>query len=100
VPTAAAALNDEEMNIAVDSAKTIADSTRARTILAIKSGGMTVNEICELVGATQPCVSHNLARLRYSGVAEPRREGRNVVYVLTEEGERLAGAIRVLATTK
>ncbi len=76
--------------------KQAADPTRLQVLSLLLDIEMNVTDICKSVGLTQPAVSHHLALLRHGRMIEPRRQGKNNYYSLTDEGRRLAGAVRGL----
>jgi DNA-binding transcriptional ArsR family regulator len=76
--------------------KHASDPTRLRVLLMLAGGERHVGSLCEELGQSQPAVSHHLALLRHGGVIEPRRQGKNNFYSLTEAGEQLAGIAQAL----
>lgn len=75
-------------------AKGIADPLRLRLALALCDGGeLCVCDLSWIVDRAENLVSHHLRRMRASGVARSRREGRTVLYSLTEHGEQILGAV-------
>lgn len=77
--------------------KQAADATRLQILTLLSDGEMNVGELCRATGQiSQPAVSHHLALLRHSRLAQFRRSGKNSVYSLTDEGRRLADAVRGL----
>jgi DNA-binding transcriptional ArsR family regulator len=81
--------------------KQVSDGTRLQILLLLLESEHNVTAICEeLGGQSQPAVSHHLAKLRDGRLIEPRREGKNNVYALTEEGNLLAQTVKSLAWSK
>ena len=81
--------------------KQVSDGTRLQILLLLLESEHNVSAICEeLGGQSQPAVSHHLAKLRDGRLIEPRREGKNNVYALTEEGNLLAQTVKSLAWSK
>jgi DNA-binding transcriptional ArsR family regulator len=70
--------------------KHVADTTRLQVMLMLREGEMHVGAICGELTMSQPAVSHHLALLRHSRLIEPRRDGKHIVYSLTESGAVLA----------
>ena len=70
---------------AVVFAKAIADETRQRIMRLCCCNRLTVGEITEKVGVSQPTVSHHLAILREAGLIDCEREGRECFYWLNQE---------------
>ena len=66
-------------------AKAIADDTRQRIMSACCCCWLSVNEIVEKVGFTQPTISHHLAILRDAGLVHIREEGKQTFYSLNQE---------------
>lgn len=81
--------------------KQVSDATRLQILLLLSDSEHNVGAICnELGGQSQPAVSHHLAKLRDGRLIEPRREGKNNVYMLTEEGRLLAHTVKSLTWLK
>lgn len=81
--------------------KQVSDATRLQILLLLSDAEHNVGAICnELGGQSQPAVSHHLAKLRDGRLIEPRREGKNNVYMLTEEGRLLAHTVKSLTWLK
>jgi DNA-binding transcriptional ArsR family regulator len=53
-------------------------------------------EALEAVGREEKLVSHHVRQLKHLGIARSRRDGRMVMYELTELGSRLAAAHRAV----
>ena len=66
-------------------AKAIADETRQKIMSACCCCWLSVNEIVEKVGFTQPTISHHLAILREAGLVNAREEGKQTFYSLNQE---------------
>ena len=66
-------------------AKAIADDTRQRIMSECCCCWLSVNEIVENVGFTQPTISHHLAILRDAGLVDIREEGKQTFYTLNQE---------------
>ena len=77
----------------------LADVTRLRILNALRDGELTVVQIVEQVGATQPNVSRNLALLLRAGIVARRPHGRQVHYrvvdpFVDEICEAICGSLR------
>ena len=66
-------------------AKAIADDTRQKIMSACCCCWLSVNEIVEKVGFTQPTISHHLAILRDAGLVNIREDGKQTFYTLNQE---------------
>lgn len=64
--------------------KVMADSTRVKILFAIKDKPKSVNEIVEIVGATQSAVSHQLKIMRSVNIVETSRSGNKIFYSLAD----------------
>ena len=81
----------EAIREAADKLKMVSDATRLTILLILKRHDRNVTELCSDLGSeSQPAVSHHLALLRHGRLVQPRREGKNNFYGLTEDGRRLA----------
>lgn len=72
---------DDQVAIAVDTFKLLADETRLRIVWALLHGEHSVNELAEHVGAQPANVSQHLAKLRLARLVRTRRDGNHVFYV-------------------
>ena len=66
-------------------AKAIADETRQKIMSECCCCWLSVNEIVEKVGFSQPTISHHLAILRDAGLVNIREEGKQTFYALNQE---------------
>ena len=66
-------------------AKAIADETRQKIMSECCCCWLSVNEIVEKVGFTQPTISHHLAILRDAGLVHIREEGKQTFYSLNQD---------------
>lgn len=65
-------------------AKAMADETRQQIMRLLCCEWICVGDIVDRTGVSQPTVSHHLAILREAGLAETRREGKQVYYTLNQ----------------
>jgi ArsR family transcriptional regulator, arsenate/arsenite/antimonite-responsive transcriptional repressor len=66
--------------------KLLSDETRLRVLLYLtRNDELHVRALCELLGQSQPAVSHHLALLRVEGLIESRREGKHNFYRIVPE---------------
>jgi ArsR family transcriptional regulator, arsenate/arsenite/antimonite-responsive transcriptional repressor len=66
-------------------AKAIADETRQKIMSECCCSWLSVGEIVEKVGFTQPTISHHLAILREAGLVNVREEGKQTFYSLNQD---------------
>jgi ArsR family transcriptional regulator len=66
-------------------AKAIADETRQKIMSECCCCWLSVTEIVEKVGFSQPTISHHLAILRDAGLVNVREEGKQTFYSLNQE---------------
>ena len=66
-------------------AKALADETRQQVMKLCCCRELSVNEIEEQTGVSQPTVSHHLAILRDAGLVLARSEGKQTYYMLNQE---------------
>lgn len=66
-------------------AKAIADDTRQKIMSACCCRELSVNEIVEKIGFSQPTISHHLAILREAGLVNVRGECKQTFYTLNQE---------------
>jgi ArsR family transcriptional regulator len=65
-------------------AKALADPTRQEIMALICCQELSVGDIVEAVGVSQPTVSHHLAILRDAGLVNQRSEGKQTFYSLNQ----------------
>lgn len=74
-------LNDEVAKDLVQLFKLLADETRLRILFFLmQQQEINVRTLCEMLGQSQPAVSHHLALLRVAGLIESRRDGKHNFY--------------------
>ena len=66
-------------------AKAISDETRQRIMSECCCCWLSVSEIVEKIGYSQPTISHHLAILRDAGLVNIREEGKQTFYTLNQE---------------
>ncbi|SBW22564.1 ArsR family transcriptional regulator [Candidatus Protofrankia californiensis] len=72
--------NDEQVHLAAEGFRLLADPTRIKILWALLQGESSVACLAELVGAAPTAVSQHLAKLRLAGIVRGRREGTFVYY--------------------
>jgi ArsR family transcriptional regulator len=79
-------LSDRLVKNLVQVFKLLSDETRLRILLYLaQREEMHVTALCDMLGQSQPAVSHHLALLRVAGLIEPRREGKHNYYYIRGE---------------
>jgi DNA-binding transcriptional ArsR family regulator len=74
-------------------AKALADPTRLTLAAALADGGeLCVCDLAWVVERAENLVSHHLRLLRSAGLVLSRRDGKMVMYSLTDRGHQLLGA--------
>jgi len=85
-----------ELVVAAEGAKALSDSTRLAVALALRDGGeLCVCDLAWVCERSDKLVSHHARLLRSAGLLQSRREGKMVLYTLTDRGRRLLDAILV-----
>ena len=69
----------------VSFAKALADETRQQIMKLCCCRELSVNELAEQTGVSQPTVSHHLAILRIADLVLVRSAGRQTYYTLNQE---------------
>ena len=79
-------LPDEEILYDLaDLFKVFSDTTRIKILFALMNKGLCVADIAEAVGASQSAVSHQLRTLKSSRLVKFQRDGKNVIYSLSDD---------------
>ncbi len=65
--------------------KVFADTTRIKILYALMGRELSVGDIAELIGATQSAVSHQLRTLKQAHLVKFQRDGKNVIYSLSDD---------------
>lgn len=77
--------HEEQVHLAAESLRMLADPTRIKILWALLQGESTVACLAELAGTSPTAVSQHLAKLRLAGLVTGRREGTYVHYSATDE---------------
>ncbi len=76
-------------------AKALADPTRLTIASALaQTDELCVCDIAWVCERAENLVSHHLRALRSAGLVASRRDGKMVIYTLTDTGRALVGAVR------
>lgn len=87
----------EDVELWAAGAKALGDPTRLAIAIALKSGGVAcVCDLAWIVGRDERLVSHHVRLLKGAGLARSERDGKMVMYQLTERGDAL---LEVVAAT-
>jgi ArsR family transcriptional regulator, lead/cadmium/zinc/bismuth-responsive transcriptional repressor len=73
-------------------AQALADPTRLLLAMALRDDELCVCDLAWVMERSDKIVSHHLRALRSAGLASARRDGKMVMYSLTEEGAALLAA--------
>lgn len=71
----------------------LADKTRLRLLNLMRSGEICVNSLTEILAESQPKVSRHLAYLRSAKIVEARRDGKQMLYRISEPDDESAARI-------
>jgi DNA-binding transcriptional ArsR family regulator len=95
-------MRDEASGLGVDDAleplRAIAEATRLRILAVLRHGELTVTDLTEILGQSQPRVSRHLKLLVDAGLVTKHREGSWVFFRLLDAGPRLSMLAAVLDT--
>ena len=76
------------VELAVEVFAMLADSTRVRTMLALRDEELSVNHLAEIVDKSPAAISQHLAKLRLGRFVTTRHEGTHVFHRLENEHAR------------
>ena len=65
--------------------KVFADTTRIKILFALMARPMPVGELAEAIGATQSAVSPQLRQLKQAHLVKFQRDGKSVIYSLSDD---------------
>jgi DNA-binding transcriptional ArsR family regulator len=83
-----------ELDVLARGAKAYGDPTRLAIALALSEGeSLCVCDVGFIVARNEKLVSHHLRVLKAAGMARSQRDGKMVMYELTDAGRRLLGAV-------
>lgn len=91
----AARLSDERARVLAERTKALADPTRLTIAAALADTDELC--VCDLAWVTERpenLVSHHLRSLRSAGLVTSRRQGKMVMYAVTDAGRALLAAVR------
>jgi len=88
----------EDLRNCAERAKALGDPTRLALAIALHEGGeLCVCDLSWIVERSDKVVSHHVRALRSSGLVTSRREGKMVMYAITEAGAALIAAVATSA---
>lgn len=94
-----ARLDRQVAEVLADGAKALSDPTRLTLAVALRDGGeLCVCDLSWVLERAENLVSHHVRVLRQAGLARSRREGKMVLYSLTENGAALLEVLLAGAT--
>ena len=64
--------------------RALSEPLRLRIIDSLRSGPSSVSDLCQTLDAEIATVSHHLGILKNSGIVQRHREGRFIIYELTD----------------
>jgi len=76
---------DDQVAMAVEVLRMIADATRLRLLRALAPGELSVNDLSAIVAVRPASVSQHLAKLRMARLVTTRRHGTQVLYQIANE---------------
>ena len=83
-----------ELSAAADAAKALADPTRLMVAAALRDGGeLCVCDLAWVCERSDKLVSHHVRQLRAAELVRSRRDGKMVMYELTERGRAILSAV-------
>ena len=85
----------DELQRAAEAAKALADPTRLALAVALRDAddACCVCDMAYIVGRQDKLVSHHLRQLRGAGLVRSRKDGRMVLYEMTERGHALLASV-------
>lgn len=87
-------LDPESAETVAGRARALSDPTRLTLAAALAEGGeLCVCDLAWIAGQAENLVSHHLRALRLQGMVDSRRDGKMVIYSLTDLGGALLDAL-------
>jgi DNA-binding transcriptional ArsR family regulator len=81
-------IDDDQVRLAVEVFRMLADPTRVRMLWTLIDGELSVNELAGRIDKPAPSVSQHLAKLRMARLVRTRRAGTTIFYSLENEHVR------------
>ena len=76
---------EELFSFLAETFRALGDSSRIQVVWALSQAELSVGDLVELLGISQPTVSHHLRMLRNLRLVKVRKEGRASYYQLDDE---------------
>lgn len=76
---------DEQVDLAVEVFRMLAESTRVKLLWVLLNGEASVNQLADAVAKPQSAVSQHLAKLRMAHLVQTRRQGPQIFYRITND---------------
>lgn len=90
----------EELELWSAGAKALGDPTRLAIALALEAGeSACVCDLAWIVGRDERLVSHHVRQLKAAGLARSERDGKMVIYELSDRGRALLAAVAAQGVT-
>jgi DNA-binding transcriptional ArsR family regulator len=89
----AARLSTGDAELAAAGAKALADPTRLMLAHALREGELCVCDLAWVAERAENLVSHHVRALRTAGLVRSRRDGKMVMYSLTQRGNALLDSV-------
>lgn len=90
----------EDLELWAAGAKALGDPTRLAIALALDAGeSACVCDLAWIVGRDERLVSHHVRLMKSAGLARSERDGKMVIYELTERGRALLAAVAAQGVT-
>ena len=94
-------LRPEEADVAAGKARALSDPTRLMLAAALlEASELCVCDLAWIAERSQTLVSHHVRALRTHGIVRSRREGKMVMYSLTEGGQTLLASVLPASTAR
>lgn len=78
-------IDEEILYDLADLFKVFSDTTRIKILFALMEDDLCVADIAEVINASQSAVSHQLRILKQARLVKFQREGKNVIYSLSDD---------------
>ena len=78
-------IDEEILYDLADLFKVFSDTTRIKILFALMDKDLCVADIAETIGASQSAVSHQLRILKQARLVKFQREGKHVIYALSDD---------------